>query len=125
MLLLRKYTAQEFCSASGKSLLSITNKREQNDVSTVLMPIVLNESASKASINIIPQSCKDLLDIGHRKSGIYSVMGNKHVETVYCNFTKYPNTPDFQKWIVYEDMKSVSTCFYVQRNASFNKKNTC
>jgi hypothetical protein len=31
------------------------------------------------------------MDIGHRKSGLYSVMGKKQIETVYCDFTKQPN----------------------------------
>lgn len=42
------------------------------------------------SIDRIPTSCKDLHQIGHRKSGLYSVMGTNQVETVYCNFAKDP-----------------------------------
>lgn len=37
-------------------------------------------------IGRIPSSCSDLHQIGHTKSGLYSVMGTKMVETVYCNF---------------------------------------
>jgi hypothetical protein len=36
----------------------------------------------------MPQSCDDLQQIGHRKSGLFSVMGNKTVDNVYCDFTK-------------------------------------
>ena len=37
-------------------------------------------------IGKIPTSCRNLYQIGHIKSGLYSVMGTKTVETVYCNF---------------------------------------
>jgi hypothetical protein len=42
------------------------------------------------TIDKIPTSCADLRRIGHIKSGLFLVMGNEMVETVYCNFTK-PN----------------------------------
>jgi hypothetical protein len=41
------------------------------------------------------------MDIGHRKSGLYSVMGKKQIETVYCDFTKETNGSgkyNFQKF---------------------------
>lgn len=36
----------------------------------------------------IPTSCRDLQLMGHTKNGLYSVMGSKQVETVYCDFAK-------------------------------------
>ncbi|XP_046640737.1 uncharacterized protein LOC124326126 isoform X2 [Daphnia pulicaria] len=84
----------------------------------------LDAGTSAASIDRIPNSCKDLMDIGHRKSGLYSVMGKKQIETVYCDFTKQPNGADFQKWIGYEDVKSTPTYFYVQKNTGFSTMNT-
>lgn len=41
----------------------------------------------------MPTSCKDLKQIGHHFSGLYSIMGNKSVETVYCDFTKILDDP--------------------------------
>ena len=42
------------------------------------------------SVNGMPKSCRELRQIGHSLSGLYSVMGEKQVESVYCNFTKQP-----------------------------------
>jgi hypothetical protein len=52
-----------------------------------LILIYLTESAP-SSIGRMPNSCDDLQKIGHRKSGLFSVMGNKTVDSVYCDFTK-------------------------------------
>ncbi len=41
----------------------------------------------------MPKSCAELWRLGHTLSGLYSVMGTKFVETVYCDFTKLPNDP--------------------------------
>lgn len=45
------------------------------------------ESMSPSSIGKMPTSCVDLKQIGHVKSGLYSVMGNNSVQNVYCDFT--------------------------------------
>ena len=37
-----------------------------------------------------PKSCADLWRIGHIFSGIYSVIEEEKVESVYCDFTKLP-----------------------------------
>jgi hypothetical protein len=52
--------------------------------------IYLTESAP-SSIGRMPESCNDLHKIGHRKSGLFTVMGNKTVDNVYCDFTKEIN----------------------------------
>lgn len=39
----------------------------------------------------LPKSCEDLLLNGHTLNGIYSVMGTKMMESVYCDFTKLPD----------------------------------
>ncbi|KAK4026826.1 hypothetical protein OUZ56_015852 [Daphnia magna] len=83
----------------------------------------LRASSSSASIGKMPNSCSDLQLIGHKISGLYSVMGNKSVENVYCDFTKESKDEDFQKFIGYSDVKSVPTYFYVQKNASFSAAN--
>lgn len=39
-------------------------------------------------ISKMPYSCGDLQQMGHASSGLYSVLGAKQIETVYCDFTK-------------------------------------
>jgi hypothetical protein len=36
-------------------------------------------------------SCADLRQIGHKKNGLFSIMGKKMMETVHCNFSKQSN----------------------------------
>ncbi len=38
-----------------------------------------------------PTCCNDLLNMGHTLSGVYSVIGNQSVETVFCDFYKAQN----------------------------------
>ena len=38
----------------------------------------------------MPKPCADLWRIGHSLSGLYSMMGEKQVESVYCDFIKLP-----------------------------------
>ncbi|KZS16721.1 Contactin associated protein 1-like protein [Daphnia magna] len=76
------------------------------------------------SIGKIPSSCQDLKAIGNTESGLYSVLGSKQVETVYCDFTEATDGPGFQKWIGYQDVKSMPTYFYVQKTKRFSAKNT-
>ncbi|XP_032789994.2 uncharacterized protein LOC116927113 [Daphnia magna] len=75
-----------------------------------------------AGIGRIPGSCADLKEIGYTKSGLFSVMGSKQVETVYCDFTKEADDPDLQKLIGYEDVKSKPTYFYLQRTVKSEQK---
>ncbi|XP_046638032.1 uncharacterized protein LOC124316249 [Daphnia pulicaria] len=72
----------------------------------------------------LPKSCKDLWLIGHTLNGFYSVMGSAKMESVYCDFSKLPDDPGFQKWIGYVDVKSAPVHFYVQRNSNFNTQST-
>lgn len=61
--------------------------------------------------------------MGHTLSGVYSVIGSKSIETVFCDFfkaQKQQGFQTFQKWIGYADVKSLPTYFYVQRNSNFN-----
>jgi hypothetical protein len=51
----------------------------------------LPASTAPSSIGKIPASCGDLQQIGHKKSGLYSVMGSNKIQTVYCDFTKSPS----------------------------------
>ena len=48
-------------------------------------------ASAATSIGRMPRSCDDLHRIGHRRSGLFSVMGNKTVDNVYCDFTKANN----------------------------------
>ena len=46
------------------------------------------ECSGQVSVIGMPMSCKDLWLLGHTKSGLYSVMGTKQIESVYCDYTK-------------------------------------
>ncbi len=48
------------------------------------------ECTGQVAVNGIPKSCADLWRMGHTLSGLYSVMGTKQMESVYCDFTKLP-----------------------------------
>ncbi|EFX82173.1 hypothetical protein DAPPUDRAFT_101617 [Daphnia pulex] len=51
----------------------------------------LNTITTPSSLGTIPTSCGDLKTIGFVKSGIFSIMDNKQVKNVYCDFTKTTN----------------------------------
>jgi hypothetical protein len=51
------------------------------------------ECSGDAIVTGMPTSCEDLLKIGHKMTGFYSVMGKKMVETIYCDFTKSLSDP--------------------------------
>ncbi len=87
-------------------------------------------STASSSIGKIPASCEDLQQIGHKKSGLYSVMGSNAIQTVYCDFIKSSsdsgtdnsktknvlfcqfhfkkdNSKALQKWIGFADVQSL------------------
>ena len=41
----------------------------------------------------MPQSCADLISMGHTANGLYLIMGTEQVETVYCNLSAIPSDP--------------------------------
>ncbi|XP_046647750.1 uncharacterized protein LOC124337771 [Daphnia pulicaria] len=87
------------------------------------LSIKLNErTGAMVEIGKMPSSCSDLQRMGHKLSGLYSVIGTRTVEMVYCNF--YPNGKEMQKWIGFADVKSSPTYFYVSRSNPFTETNT-
>ncbi|EFX75549.1 hypothetical protein DAPPUDRAFT_250255 [Daphnia pulex] len=68
-------------------------KNELTNVMTTVKNLKKDTDAASApsSIGRMPQSCDDLQQIGHTKSGLFSLMGNKTVDNVYCDFTKTVN----------------------------------
>nr|CAH0100531.1 unnamed protein product [Daphnia galeata] len=84
----------------------------------------INASAASTSIGRMPKSCDDLQKIGHRKSGLYPVMGDKTVDNVYCDFTKPINDGGFQKVIGFFDVKTLPVYFHAQKNKSHTTGNT-
>jgi hypothetical protein len=92
----------------------------------------------------MPKSCADLRGIGHTSfsSGMYSIMGQKFVEVVYCDFTKSQNEQGltifsiksdllcnqkiyllknvlgFQKWLGYADLKAEPTYFGMPKSCA-------
>ncbi|XP_057373212.1 uncharacterized protein LOC130694063 [Daphnia carinata] len=75
----------------------------------------------KAKTEPMPRSCEDLWRMGHTLNGIYSVRGDKQVETVLCQFDKLPNEQEFQKRIGYQDIKTKPIYFYVQKDKHFSQ----
>ena len=49
------------------------------------------ECIGQVEVNGMPTSCEDLWRIGHTLSGLYSIMGTKMAESVYCDFKKLPS----------------------------------
>lgn len=49
------------------------------------------ECTGKVDVKRLASSCEDLWRIGHIFSGFYSVMGDKNIEIVYCDFSKIPD----------------------------------
>ncbi|XP_032780852.2 uncharacterized protein LOC116919081 [Daphnia magna] len=82
------------------------------------------ECSGQTAIAGMPSSCEDLWRVGHSLSGLYSVIGNAMVESVYCDFTKLPNDAGFQKWIGFVDVKSSPTYFYVQLGTHYDQSFT-
>jgi hypothetical protein len=49
---------------------------------------VIARTSDIAEIGKMPTSCQDLQQIGNKKNGFFSIMGQNKIQTVYCNFTK-------------------------------------
>ncbi|KAI9563444.1 C1q and tumor necrosis factor-related protein 2 [Daphnia sinensis] len=79
----------------------------------------LQARTSPSSIGEMPESCGDLRRLGHVKSGIHLVMGEKGVESIYCDFT----SEGMDHWIGYTDVKTTPVYFSVQRTSRFNTTN--
>ncbi|KAI9563565.1 hypothetical protein GHT06_011029 [Daphnia sinensis] len=85
------------------------------------IPIDVNDTKHQSRfINEMPSSCRDLKVIGHTLNGLYSIIGLQAVETVYCNFNKQLDDPDLENWIGYQDLKTRSTYFHVQKTEKFS-----
>ncbi|KAI9563555.1 hypothetical protein GHT06_011019 [Daphnia sinensis] len=103
-----KTSLQDFSTHSAAMLLALEGKIDE--IATT------NSTEVSTTIGRIPASCEDLKLIGYRKSGLYSVMGSKQVQTVYCDFTTPVGAPVLQRLIGYQDVKSNPVYFYVQKN---------
>ena len=64
---------------------------EKKEPSTHLNDLINDTHQSEVAINGLPSSCGDLKMIGHTLNGFYFVMGNKTMESVYCDFSKIPS----------------------------------
>ena len=79
---------------SNKNLLPVTRLnfgRTQLVSSSGVHTLGRLECTGQVAVVGIPKSCSDLWLFGHTLSGLYSVMGGKQVESVYCDFTKIPS----------------------------------
>ena len=49
------------------------------------------QCTGKVKVGEMPTSCDDLWRIGNTMNGLYSIVVNKKVQSVYCDFDKQPN----------------------------------
>ena len=110
---------------SGKSFLPITRLnfgRTQLTSSFGVHTLGRFECTGQGVVSGRPKSCVDLWQIGHTLSGLYSVMGDKQIESVFCDFTKIPT--DSGRWKNYSSIIRVkTTCPRVRIAHSIAKKN--
>jgi hypothetical protein len=79
---------------TDKEVLPVTRLnygRTQLETSSGIHQLGRFECTGQVAVTGIPTSCADLWRRGHTLSGLYSVVGAKMVERVYCDFTKLPD----------------------------------
>ena len=87
---------------SDKSFLPITRLnfgRTQLASSSGIHTLGRFECTGQVAVSGMPKSCTDLWRIGHSLSGLYSVMGTKQIESVYCDFSKLPTDSGTGIWL--------------------------
>jgi hypothetical protein len=82
--------------------------RTQLDTSSGVHTLGRFECSGQVAVTGMPKSCEDIWRIGHTLSGLYSVIGNQMVESVYCDFTKLPGDSGKHFFLPY----SFTTIFY-------------
>lgn len=70
-----------------QSLLNALQRSQTTDESAAGSDSALRQ----APVSEMPRSCADLRARGHLASGLYMIIGNKSVDTVYCDFCKPKN----------------------------------
>ncbi|XP_057376945.2 uncharacterized protein LOC130698184 [Daphnia carinata] len=108
-----------FCNC--KMLTSVTNNLS-TDVAE--LKLKLSDLTTPTALDKMPSSCADLKSLGYHNSGIFSVMGDKQVKSVYCDFTKPSSSADFEKLIGIVDTKTIRVYFHAQRKSNFSAKDT-
>ncbi|KAI9563423.1 hypothetical protein GHT06_010886 [Daphnia sinensis] len=106
-----------FCNCLQLTSATKTLRKDVDDAKLKLTDLTV--STGPKTIGKIPNSCADLLLLGYHRSGIYSVMGNKQVESVYCDFTKSSSDAGFQTAIGIVDTKTIRVSFHAQRVADY------
>jgi hypothetical protein len=79
---------------TDKEVLLVTRLnygRTQLETSSGIHQLGRFECTGQVAVTGMPTSCEDLWRMGHTLSGLYSVVGAKTVERVYCDFTKSSN----------------------------------
>jgi hypothetical protein len=66
----------------------------------------------------MPKSCEDIWRIGHTLRGLYSVIGNQMVESVYCDFNKLPGESGKHFFLPYFYLKqfSIFNIIYMEKD---------
>ncbi|XP_046448034.1 uncharacterized protein LOC124196842 isoform X5 [Daphnia pulex] len=99
---------------------ALNTKASKSDLEATNLEVSkLKVLTSPNSNGAIPTSCEDLQTFGFVKSGIYSVVVNKTVQNVYCDFSK-SNDAGLQKWIGIVDVKSAPVYFHAQRTSNYS-----
>lgn len=93
-LILTKFERIKYAGViTDKSVLPITRLnfgRTQLSSSSGVHTLGRFECTGQVTVSGMATSCLDLWRIGHTLSGLYSVVGPKMIESVYCDFTKIP-----------------------------------
>ncbi len=92
---------------SSRAFLKIHRDLGKNQ----LILIYLKESAP-SNIGRMPESCNDLHKIGHRKSGLFSVMGNKQSTTSTVILRSQPTMQVKIKFKQWKLINSINTKLY-------------
>lgn len=123
---IRESLVNKINELEGKVAVLESQLHQQNQHPAAIGPINasrngINETKHQSRyIDGMPSSCRDLQVIGHTLNGLYSIIGHHAVDTVYCNFNKSRFDPDFENWIGYQDLKTRSTYFHVQKTEKFS-----
>jgi hypothetical protein len=56
-------------------------------------PVGTSDAILRQTTSKIPRSCADIKTNGHTSSGIYSIIGAKSMESVFCDFCKTTSDP--------------------------------
>jgi hypothetical protein len=92
--------------------------RTQLDTSSGVHTLGRFECSGQVAVTGMPRSCEDIWRIGHTLSGLYSVIGNQMVESVYCDLNKLPGESGKHFFLPYFYLKqfSIFNIIYMEKD---------